>query len=62
MTKFDKIAQIMNLFIVVLSVLFVIGLTYSGVWLSAATWVFIGLNAAMNYRVLLDLNKSNDGE
>ncbi len=62
MTNFDKFSQMMNLFIIVLSVFFVIGLAYSGVWLSMATWVFIGLNATMNYRVLSNLNKSNEGE
>lgn len=62
MTKFDKILQILNLFIIVLSVFFVGGLSYFGGWLGMITWVFIGLNATMNYHVLSINNKSNDGE
>jgi hypothetical protein len=62
MTKPDKISQILNLVIIVLSVLFVVVLTYSLSWLGVITWTCIGINATMNYRVLSDLNKSNGGE
>ena len=62
MTNFDKFSQILNLVIIVLSIFFVIGLTYSGAWLSMITWVCIGINATMNYHTLPKFNKSIEGE
>lgn len=62
MTKFDKIAQIMNLVIIAQSVFFVVVLTYSLYWLGMITWTCIGLNSYMNYYTLSRLNKSNDGK
>lgn len=62
MTKFDKIAQIINLVIIVQSVFFVVVLMYSLSWLSMITWVFIGLNSYMNYYTLSRLNNSVESE
>lgn len=57
---YRKIGRWANIAIMPLSVIFVVLLLYSGNWLEAVTWFFIGITSYFNHLTFKLMDSTND--